>query len=288
MISESPRILPAPAPFESSADPLVLLIVWGALALAAVGVAVWLAVTRRDVLPVVACAGAMICALNEPIYDVLGNLSYAETPYVAYSMWDRDIPWTLVIGYVPWVGLMPYLLMRAMAGGWPRRRLHLIAAALIASVFVLEVVNAVWWENWKYYGESPTRSALGGGVVQMAAMPLLCALMYLMLDGLARGAWRVVLGIVAPVVALPMVFASTTWPLYLSNHGDLPAAVDWLAAAITIALGFAAVPLITALAQRWQPHSRTIAPVVTANRAAMRTSSSRDKEDSPSTQSATN
>jgi hypothetical protein len=279
----TPRILPAPAPFQSSADPLVLLIVWGALALAAVGVAVWLAVRRHDVLPVFACVGALICALNEPIYDVLGNLSYARTPYVAYSIWGRDIPWTLVIGYVPWVGLMPYLLMRAMAARWPRRRLHAIAAGLIVSVFVLEVVNAVWWENWKYYGESPTRSSLGGGVVQMAAMPLLCALIYLVLGERARGAPRALLGLVAPVVALPMVFASTTWPLYLSNHGDLPTAVDWLAAALTIALGFAAVPLITGLAERWQAHSRTISPVVTAHRM----SSSRERTDTPPTRSAT-
>jgi hypothetical protein len=151
------------------------------------------------------------------------------------------------------------------------------------SVFVLEVVNAVWWENWKYYGESPTRSSLGGGVVQMAAMPLLCALIYLVLGERARGAPRALLGLVAPVVALPMVFASTTWPLYLSNHGDLPTAVDWLAAALTIALGFAAVPLITGLAERWQAHSRTISPVVTAHRM----SSSRERTDTPPTRSAT-
>jgi hypothetical protein len=244
--------LAAPPTFHSSVDPTALLIIWIVMAVAAVAVAVRLALRNRDALPVVACAGALICALNEPIYDILANLTYARTPDVAYHAFGRAIPWTLPIGYVPWVGLMPYVLYRMMAAGAPRRRFHQIAAGLIGSVLFLELINALWWHNWKYYGESPARSALGGGVVQMAAMPLLCALLYLVLAEQLRGWKRAALGLLLPALALPMIFASTTFPLYISNHADLPAAIDWLAAATAVALSLGAVPVITRVAQRWR------------------------------------
>ena len=109
----------------------------------------------------------------------------------------------------------------------------------------------MWWENWKYYGEAPARGILGGGVVQMAAMPLMCALLYLILaDQPAVAARRA--RAVAPAISLPLVFAATTWPLYFSNHGELPAAVDWFAAAVAVTLALAAVPVITRLAERWR------------------------------------
>ncbi len=241
----------APPPLHSSVDPALMLAIWAAMAAAAVLVAVRLAVQHRDGLPIVACVGALICALNEPIYDVLANLRYAQTPHVAYHAFGRDIPWTLPIGYVPWVGLMPYVLYRMMAAGTPRRTLHRIAAGLIASVLALELVNEVWWHNWGYYGESPIRSMLGGGVVQMAAMPLLCALLYLMLADRLHGWRRAALGLVLPGLALPMVFAATTWPLYLSNHAVLPATVDWFAATVAVVLSLGAAPVITGVAARW-------------------------------------
>jgi hypothetical protein len=240
--------LGAPPELHSSVDPTALLVIWSVMAGAAVVAAIVLARRDRTALPVVACAGALVCALNEPIYDILGNIVYADTPAVAYHAFGRAIPWTLPIGYVPWVGLMPYVLYRLMRGGSSRATLHRIAAGLIASVAVLEVLNAVWWHNWKYYGEAPARSLLSGGVVQMAAMPLLCALLYLLFADRLRGWRRAALGLLCPSLALPMVFASTTWPLYISNHALLPAAVDWLCAAVTIVLALGAVPVITWLA----------------------------------------
>jgi hypothetical protein len=195
--------------------------------------------------------GALICALNEPIFDVLASLVYAKTPYVAYSAFGRDIPWTAALGYVPWVGLMPYLLSRMMTSGASRARLHLIAFALFLSVVLIEVLNAVWLDAWRYYGESAWRGVLGGGIAQMAAMPLLCALLYYVLGSNLSGWRRALLGIVLPAMTLPMVFAATTWSLYFSNHTDLPAVVDWAAAGFSVALCFAAVPTITRVAQRW-------------------------------------
>jgi len=242
--------IPAPPAFESSASPDALLIAWTALALIAAAVAVGIAIRERDILPVAGCVGALICTLNEPIFDVLANLVYPTDLAVAYSAFGRDIPWTLVVGYVPWVGLMPYVLYRLMASGAPRSLLHKIGVGLILSVALVELLN-VWLDAWKYYGESTWRGVLGGGIVQMAAMPLMCALLYYVLGHDTKGLRRMALGLVVPAVSLPMIFAATTFPLYFSNHTNLPAAVDWTAAAISVALCLVAVPAITRVAQRW-------------------------------------
>ena len=244
----------SPPIFEPSASPVVLLAVWGGLAVAAFIYAVVLGFRHRDVLPVVACIGALVCALNEPIYDTLGVLVYAHVPsmFVAYTSWGREIPWTLVIGYLPWVGLMPYLIYRAMAGGASRSTLHKIAFGLFLSVALVELLNLVWWDNWRYYGEVPIRGLLSGGIIQMAAMPMLAALLYLMLDRPSGTIRRIVLGIVVPCISLPMIFASTSWPMYVANYSNVPDWLSWVAAGISIALCVAAVPVISGLAVRWR------------------------------------
>ena len=109
--------IPAPPDFETSVDPSALLGTWSVLAAAAVGIAIWLAVRDRDPLPVAGCVGAVICTANEGIFDVLGVLTYAVNLDTAYSAFGRDIPWTLIVGYIPWVGLVPYLLYRLMSFG---------------------------------------------------------------------------------------------------------------------------------------------------------------------------
>jgi hypothetical protein len=233
-----------------------MLVAWGLLALGAVGGSIFLAVRNRDLLPVAACAGAIICAFNEPIFDILARLVYAKSPtaYVAYTAFGRHIPWTLVLGYIPWVGLVPYVISRQMSSGVSRSRLHVVAFAMVVSVALVEIVNALWLKDWKYYGGSSARGVLGGGIVQMAVMPLLCGFLYHALGAKVTGWARALLGLVIPTMALPMAFASTSWPLYVSNYADIPQALHWAAAAVTIAFCVASVLAITYLAERWQAH----------------------------------
>jgi hypothetical protein len=235
-----------------------MLIVWGVLALTAAGYAAFLAIRNRDVLPAAACVGALICALNEPIYDVLGKLVYSKTPsgYVAYTAFGRHIPWSLVIGYLPWVGLVPYILSRMMASGVSRSRLHLIALGLTVSVGLIEVLNAVWLHGWRYYAPESGRGVLAGGIVQMASMPILCAFLFYVFADRFTGVRRALLGIVIPTMALPMTFAATSWPLYVTNYANVSQLVRWAGAALTTAFCVAAVLAVTYMAERW--HGRKV------------------------------
>jgi hypothetical protein len=231
-----------------------LLIVWAALVAPAVGYAVVLAGRNRDVLPLAACVGALVCAFNEPIYDILGKLVYSQVPsgYVAYTAFGRHIPWALVIGYIPWVGLVPYLLARQMAAGMTRRRLHLIAFGLTASVGLVELLNAVWLHMWRYYAPYSGRGVLAGGIVQMASMPLVCGLLFYIFADRFDGVRRALLGVAIPTMALPMVFAATSWPLYVTNYAHVPESVRWGADALTVALCVLTVFGATDLAVRWR------------------------------------
>jgi hypothetical protein len=251
--------IPAPPVFTPGASAGAMVIVWGALALGATGYAVLLAVRNRDVLPVAACVGALVCALNEPIYDVLGKLVYAKVPpgYVAYTAFGRHIPWTLVIGYVPWVGLVPYLLSRRMASGISRSHLHLIALGLSASVGLVEILNALWLHMWRYYAPESGRGVIAGGLIQMSAMPILCGFLFYVFADRVSGVRRALLGIVIPTMSLPIVFAATSWPLYVSNYADISEGLRWVAAAVSVGFCVVAVLAVSYLAERW--HGRETA-----------------------------
>jgi hypothetical protein len=245
-----------------------MLIVWGLLAVGAASYAAVLTVRRRDVLPVAACVGALICALNEPIYDILGKLVYAKVPsgYVAYTAFGRHIPWTLVIGYVPWVGLAPYVLARMMASGVSRSRLHQIALGLTASVGLVEIMNALWMHMWRYYAPESGRGVIAGGLIQMSAMPILCGFLFYVFADRFTGARRALLGIVIPTMALPITFAATSWPLYVSNYADVSEVLRWVAAALSTAFCVLAVLAVSYIAVCW--HGRAPAPGPAARDAA--------------------
>jgi hypothetical protein len=247
--------IPNPPVYQAQASAAAMLALWGVLALAAAVYAVVLAVRRRDVLPVAVCIGALVCALNEPIYDTLGKLVYSHVPsgYVAYTAFGRHIPWTLVVGYVPWVGLVSYLLAQRIREGVSRRQLYLVAAGLSVSVGIVEVLNALWMHNWRYYGGHAARGVLGGGIVQMSAMPIVCGFLLVVFAMPARGAARAALGVVVPTMALPITFAATSWPLYLSNYSRMSEALHWCLAALTVAFCVLAVLGIARLAEQRSP-----------------------------------
>lgn len=142
-----------------------------------------------------------MCSLNEPSYDVLGKIVYADNHAVAYTGFERDIPWFLVLGYIPWVGLVPCFVACMMQTGVSRRSLYLLAAG------------------------------------SFVAHPL-------------RGWNRAAVAFVASTVALPMVFAGASWPLYVGLHFDLPVWLDWILGLSMLALTAAVVVAAVTIAEK--------------------------------------
>lgn len=233
----------------SPMPPAVMLVFFGAAALAALLVAGYWAVTRRDWLPVICCLGAAVCALNEPIFDVLGKIVYANNNIIAFTAFGRHIPLFLVIGYIPWVGLLPYVIARGMAAGWTARRLYLISAAGVLSVAFTEFVNT-FINAWEYYGQAPLN--FFGGVAAMACVPLAGGFLLYAIAFRLHGAKRLLAGFFISLLTLPMMFAGVGLPLYLALYTDASLPMRVLAIAVLFVFIAAANIGIVQMTQFWQ------------------------------------
>jgi hypothetical protein len=253
--------VPAPPPLSADIDPRLLLALFVVLAVGASGVAVRLALRYRDSLPLVCCVTALVAALNEPIYDILGKIVYAQDNPMAYHAFGRAIPWFLVLGYLPWVGLAPYVVYRAMESGTPRRQLHIAAFVLFVSVMCVEIMgNSL--HLWTYYGQPPMKYL--GVAPQAVTYPMVGGFLLYAIAGGLVGWRRAAIGSVITAVILPIGYAATSWPVYFALHSDLPPILDWCASAALLGLCAAMAAAATHLGQRW--HDTTTATTLNLRR----------------------
>jgi len=252
-----------PPPLTSMVNTSVVLALFAAAAGLAAIAAIWLAVRRRDAMPIVVCIGALVCAFNEPIYDILGKIVYASDHPIAFTSFGRSIPWFLVVGYLPWVGLLPYLISVAMKGGVARSKLHWLAFGSFVSVVVVETFGTSQ-DAWLYYGDAPLRFLVVAP--QMAPVPIVGGFLLFAVADRLSGWRRLVAGFAISTLALPMVFASASWPLYVGLYSDLPIAVDYLLGILMLALSAGIVVATTRLAETVR-NSRPVDPEVDGNRA---------------------
>jgi hypothetical protein len=226
-------------------DPAWFLALFGAMALVVAALAIARSIRTRDVVPIAVCIGALICALNEPTFDELGKIVYADGATRAYTSFGRDIPLFLVVGYVPWVGGLSYVIAQLMDAGVSRARLHWIAFASFASVTVIETAGTSL-DVWTYYGEAPLKYL--GVAPMMAPVPIVCGALIAILGAELHGARRLLIGVV-PIFSLPAVYAAAGMPMYVALHSETSKLVQYLAGIATLvfcALVVAAGTLIAA------------------------------------------
>lgn len=230
----------------SDVDTTIFLVFFGALALATFAAAVVHGRRIRDVVPVAVCLGALVCALNEPIFDELGKIVYADDAARAYSAFGRDIPIFLVVGYVPWVAGLSYVISQLIARGASRSRLHLIAFASFASVTCVEFAGT-GLSSWTYYGEPPLKYL--GVSPMMAPVPIVCGALIYILGERLTGLDRWLIGLV-PLFSLPAVYAAAGMPMYVALHSDVSKPVQYAAGAATLAFCAAIVAAASLVAER--------------------------------------
>jgi hypothetical protein len=241
--------LPAPPPLAADIDPWILLGIFVVIVAAAIGWAVRLALKDKDFLPIACCVGALVASFNEPIYDILGKIVYAGNNPMAFSSFGRDIPWFLVIGYLPWVGLAPYVVYRMMEAGFARRKLHVAAILLFVSVVIVETFGNLL-HLWLYYGQAPMKFLVVAP--QTVTYPLLGGFLLYALAGELTGWRRFAVGFVVASVVLPIGFAATSWPIYIALYSDLPVALNWILSLVMLALCAGMAVASTYLADKWR------------------------------------
>jgi hypothetical protein len=221
---------------RSPGDGVVALVLFTALALVTVAAALRFAAGRGDgavgVL-LLACLGSMLAVFNEPIFDLLGKIYYpANNSPTYFTAFDRPIPAFLLAGYMPFVGVLPFVLAEKIRDGVSRRALCLFAFGSFLGVVLVESLGT-GTDSWVYYGEAPMKWL--GVAPQMAAVPLVAAALLLVLTPHLRGAQRLALVFVGPV-SLAAVYAGAGWPMYVALYSDWPVSGDVLASVTTLAL----------------------------------------------------
>jgi len=160
----------------------------------------------------VLCGCRGVCAERADLRLARQDCVCAEQRHRLYRLRPRD-PVVLVIGYIPWVGLLPYVIARgmAMAGRGvsctPSRRPACSAWSSPSS-------SNTFVHAWRYYGETPLQ--FFGGVAAMACVPLAGGFLLYALAFPLRGYFPNGGRILHPVMALPMMFAGVGLPLYLA------------------------------------------------------------------------
>jgi hypothetical protein len=238
-----------PPTYISSINTTAILAVYILIAVAMGAVAVRIAVRERDILPIAALIGGALCTFNEPIFDVLGKITYADNSPMAFTALGREIPWMLFPCYIAWIGVAPILIARAMANGVPRTRLHVFAVLGFFSVVIGDSFGN-WCQAWVYYGEPPLKYL--GVAPQMPALLLIGGFLFYAIGSITTGWRRAILGLLLPTIVLPMAYASMSWPVYVANYADVPKIVEWIATIGMVVLVVATIATTTKLAKRWR------------------------------------
>jgi hypothetical protein len=227
------NVEPAPTHLiAASGDGLPALLLFGALGAASLIWAAFALIRRRNVVPLLLCGGAAFAVVNEPIYDLLGKIFYASNHTLKFEAFGRDIPLMLFPGYMAWVAVAPYFMAHLIQSGVRKNILYLVAIVTFVSVVLVDRLG-ISTGNWTYYGDGPLHGF--SGCLGMGPFPIVAGWLLSLAYG-RKGVAKEIAIFFIPSVSLAASFACTCFPLYFALHTDVPLALDWLAAALTILL----------------------------------------------------
>jgi hypothetical protein len=252
-----------PPVIHSAISPTLLLVIHIIAFVAAASWAVSIGVRRHDWTALAALIGGALCSFNEIIFDILGKIFYSSDLHSAYTAFGREMPILVILGYAVWVGFVPYFFGRAISNGVPRKRLLLLAFGVLMAMVAQESVTTPL-HAWTYYGEWPIKYL--GVIPQMAPLMLVSGLILYVAREVVGG-WRgLILALWSPLVALPAVWAVSSWPIYNALYSDCPKWLEWVASALTIGLCALIAYLATGIAQYVRTYVVNDPVPVTGNR----------------------
>ncbi|OKI62596.1 hypothetical protein [Streptomyces sp. MJM1172] len=194
-----------------------------AIALTVWGVYEWRRRGRCQLLILV--AGSAMGFLTSPGLDLVANVRLpppvAVSPKV-YRLFELDEPLWVFPTYPLFLALPAYLTFVALDEQWPRRKLWISIAPIIASNFIGEIflvrVAGLYW----YAGQQPFL-ALGASpmweAVYVTASMLMGALLYFLGRRLRGAAWLLTLPVIGSGFMGFMVVAG--WPGMIAVHGEV-------------------------------------------------------------------
>jgi hypothetical protein len=229
---------------------LVVTVAMAVLVVGFIGYAMREIARSRSVTLALLLVGGAVSYFNEPIDDVLGLVWHPVVgQWTALDTFSRVPLWGLGI-YIVFFGGMPYLILQALRRGVTRRQLWAWVGVLVVVDVAVEL-PVLASGIYSYYGDAPM--LIGGfpvyWIVINAVGPLALAVLLLAAGDMFTG-WRALY-----LPFLPMMFdaagsVAVGWPIFSALNAHTSAPVRWLAAALTIAIGFATLDLLIAYAAR--------------------------------------
>lgn len=196
------------------------------LAVVVLGWSAWMAVRRRDGLPLTLMAGGAMCGLLEPSGDILGLTWHpSDTPLIAFTLLGRHIPAYVPIGEAMFFALGGYGAYRLFLQGRPVRSVVILMAAFSAFDAAMEML-ATQFGVFTYYGDNPSR--IFGlplyALVQNGGLAIVIGWVALVIAPHLRGIRWLAAPLVVPGAFAAYVIACT-WPVYLALNAQAPGAV---------------------------------------------------------------
>lgn len=240
-------------PLESTVMPdgaeTLFTVVTGIPALIVLGIAIRHIVRGQGPLLLFCFLGGGLAAFFEPVADILSCLYFpVEGQNVAYTTFDRPIPWALVLAYPWYVGGQGYLAYRLFSRRPDARRIWLMYAYFALSNVAVETPGVLTGFH-EYYGNQPFDfwgfplwQAGVQSIMPMAAGALICAVR----SGLGNG-WRLVMVVPLIPMADGMVNAGLALPVWTTLGSDMSLAANYVGAIVTVGMGCTAVWVLTVL-----------------------------------------
>lgn len=184
--------------------------------------------------------GGLVCSLNEPLVDVLGNCWFPTDGVMAQEIFDRAIPVWVVLAYVIFFGFFAYTQAALLRSGVTRRQVWMGIAAFWVLNTALEM-PLLASDLYVYYGDQPFE--IGGFPLSWLVINSLgsfaAAVIAVRLDWFFRGARRLLLAFV------PFAAYMASWvlamPYFGTQNADVSSPVRWIGAAVAMALGVVAL-----------------------------------------------
>lgn len=199
-------------------------------------------------IPILALAGGVVAALEEPWINAMIQLWYPrDSPLVVFTAMEHAQPLYVFLVYPGFVGLGAYVVYRSLVAHPDGRHLWRFFAGIVIMDLVFEFPTTAAGV-FHYYGSQPMQILADGWPFWVApvnaAGPIVAGWLIFRLVPILTSGQRAVVVVALPPLAYAGVYGAAGWPVYTLLKTDVPEPARWAAAVVTIAICTGIVALI--------------------------------------------
>ena len=185
-------------------------------------------------MPALCLAGGLVCSIQEPMWDHLGHLRWAEALPDAFSNFGLDVPVLIPPCYMLFFGLEVFFIFTIVTAGVSQRDLVLLFLACGLSDAIMEHPGLLMG-IYEYYGnDGPQPFDFGNkfpfywSLINSAGF-MSGGIMAAWLWPKIKGQGYKELGmIIVPPVGMMVGYGFNAWPIFLAINADISWQLQWI------------------------------------------------------------